>query len=265
MNIYGVCGYPLSHSLSPKIFNYIFKKLKMDAVYIPVEINPEKFFEVFKNLKYMGIKAVNITLPFKEKVLKFKAVKSEIVKDTGSSNLATFENGMRLHNTDYYGIEKTFKEIGEPLNADVFVYGAGGAARTLIYYLLKKNARVYITNRTFSKIKRLIEFFGNRIIPVKYSLPEIKRFSKTCDFIVNSTSAEIKGGKIIADESFFSKNQIFFDMIYGRLTEFLKIAKSIGAVYINGDTMFIEQARKTFEIITGRKLDESTVKEAYNS
>ena len=63
----GVVGWPVSHSLSPRLHNYWLKENGIDGVYIPLAVNPENITSVVKSLPKLGFAGVNLTVPHKEK------------------------------------------------------------------------------------------------------------------------------------------------------------------------------------------------------
>ena len=81
--LYGVVGYPISHSLSPIFQNRIFQHLGLNAVYVPFEVKPEDLKTALEGLKALGIKGVNVTIPHKEKVLSSLITQTSMPKILG--------------------------------------------------------------------------------------------------------------------------------------------------------------------------------------
>ena len=66
-----VIGNPISQSLSPKMHNFLLEKYDINGFYIPLKIEEENFEQMLKDLSQIGFKGFNITIPFKEKALKY--------------------------------------------------------------------------------------------------------------------------------------------------------------------------------------------------
>jgi shikimate dehydrogenase len=189
MKKYCVIGYPIGHSLSPKIHNAAFKKLKIDAKYEAVEVKPQnlkKFMRDFKE-KYAG---ANVTIPHKEQVIKYLDKISPEAKKIGAVNTIVNRGGKLVgHNTDVVGAMVALSGVmvslsnhgtGFPFkNKNVVVLGAGGAARAVVYGLKRAGAKVTIVNRTISRAKKLAVEFG-----CKYEPKVLSPF----DVLINTTS-----------------------------------------------------------------------------
>ena len=102
-----ILGYPIKHSLSPKIHNYWMKKLNIKGEYLLLETPKKKFFNTIKNLQKNNFLGVNLTIPLKEEVLKYKNEKDKIVKTIGAANVLVFsKKKIVAKNTDVYGFKK---------------------------------------------------------------------------------------------------------------------------------------------------------------
>jgi len=109
--LYGVVGYPISHSLSPVFQNRVFEHLGLNAVYVAFEVKPEDLKTAFEGLKALGVKGVNITIPHKEKVLELVDHADEHAKNIGAVNTVKFGERTEGYNTDWVGFLKSLKEI----------------------------------------------------------------------------------------------------------------------------------------------------------
>ncbi len=246
---FGIIGNPIKHSLSPTLHNYWFSKYGIDANYSVIEASDRdlpKIIDKIKSGKYTGI---NVTLPFKQKIINYI---DKIVNDaelTGSVNTVLLDHNKTVlgENTDVFGLQAAYlKEIDNSLNKKVLVIGAGGVSPSVVLSIQKSGIKnISITNRTNEKcifLKKKFNFLN--IIPWKNLESEINNF----DIIINATSLGLKNGQ---DFNFnFSntkKEVIYIDTIYNPLeTKTYKYLKDEGKRVFNGLDMFIYQGQKSF-------------------
>ncbi|MCX5715835.1 MAG: shikimate dehydrogenase, partial [Candidatus Omnitrophica bacterium] len=157
--LYGVIGYPITHTLSPAMHNAAFRKLGINAVYMPLEVRPENLKEAMDGIKGLGFGGVNVTIPHKEAVIKYLDRLSKEAALIGAVNTIVNKNGtLTGYNTDAYGFTAALKEdLGfTPTEKTVFVVGAGGAAKAVVFALILGGAsRVIITDKADEKALEL--------------------------------------------------------------------------------------------------------------
>ncbi|MCS7130174.1 MAG: shikimate dehydrogenase [Archaeoglobaceae archaeon] len=247
----GIIGYPLSHSISPKIHNAVMEHLRIGGSYLAFEVKPSELKDAIFGAKALGFIGLNVTIPYKEEVLKF-------LKPIGEAKLAVNTIDLRKmegYNTDIYGVEMAFKSAKVDVNDKIaLVVGAGGAGKAIALALMKMGARVILTNRTETRgieaVKALREF-GHCIFCPWEKIKELK-----VDVIANATPIGMKGfsSGIPVPEEMLKPEMIVFDAVYNPLeTQLIKRAKEKGCKVINGLDMLIHQAEKAFEIWTGIK------------
>ncbi len=244
---YLVIGNPIEHSLSPKLHNYWLKENNIDAIYDKKKIGDNELKNIISEVKEEKINGINVTVPFKNKVIPFLDELSPEAKDTQSVNTIYFQNGSTVgHNTDIAGFELAIKYAKYDVsNKEIFILGAGGVAPSIIYSLKKmKASKITLTNRTKKKAEDLKNLFNDI---------EIVDWGERIDFdmIVNATSIGLKKNEdgLNFDYSANGPNKFFYDVIYNpRETLFLKRAKLFGNRVENGKMMFIYQAHQAFTI-----------------
>jgi len=246
---YGIIGNPIKHSLSPVLHNYWFKKYKIDANYSIIESNDKDLPEIINSIKEGKYSGINVTLPFKQKIINHL---DKIVNDaelTGSVNTVLLNNEKTVigENTDVYGIQAAYlKEIDNNLSKKALIIGAGGVSPSVILSIQKSGIRnISLTNRTSEKcifLKKKFNFLN--IIPWEKLQSEIKNF----DIIVNATSLGLKNGDDFGFIFSNTKNEmIYIDTIYNPLeTKTLKYLKEEGRKVFNGLDMFVYQGQKSF-------------------
>jgi shikimate dehydrogenase len=241
-----VIGNPIDHSLSPKLHNYWIKKYKIDAVYEKKLLNNNEIEDLIFNIREEKIHGINITVPFKKKVIPFLDELSEEAKVSQSVNTIYKKNNKIIgENTDIEGFKISLEKTGQKtINKKALILGAGGVVPSIIIALKKmKIKKIYLSNRTDIKATEL-----------KKNFPEIEiiKWGETLDFdiIVNATSLGLKEeDEININYHKISKGKFFYDVIYNPPeTNFLKNAKKYGGITRNGKMMFIYQAQKAFFI-----------------
>jgi shikimate dehydrogenase len=247
--IFGIVGNPINHSLSPILHNYWLNKYNIDANYSLISTAEEKLFDVIEKIRNKIIYGVNITLPYKQKIIPFL---DKIVNDaetTGSVNTVFLDNNSSIvgENTDVFGLQAAYlKETENGQNKKALVLGAGGVSPSVILSLQKSGIKsISITNRTEEKclfLKRKFNYLN--VLHWKNLQSEIENY----DVIINATSLGLKGGQ---DFDFdFEKcrnNSIYIDTIYNPLkTKTFKFLEDKGIKVFNGLDMFIYQGQKSF-------------------
>lgn len=260
--LYGIFGNPVDHSLSPILHNAVFKKLRMNAVYLAFKIEPDSLGLAFEGMRSLKLRGVNVTIPFKEDVVNFvDEIPEDLDRLTGAINTVVSKDGALLgYNTDGPGFmaalqqELSFKASGK----DVLVLGAGGAARGAVFALARGGAdRLFIYNRTPGRAQGLAEYaaqyFPETEIQALASVEDLP--PKRLDLIVNATSAGMKHGKEVPlDWALIKEPAAAYDLVYSPAeTPWLHGAKKAGIPCTNGLGMLVEQAALAFELWTGRK------------
>ena len=249
MKNYLVIGNPIEHSLSPKLHNFWIKKNKIDAIYSKQKLNDSEIGSLILKVKKKLIDGVNVTIPFKQKVIPFLDILSLEAESTQSVNTIYLENNRLVgHNTDIDGFSLSIKKIDfEVTNKEALILGAGGVTPSIIYALNKMNvSKITVTNRTREKAENLKKLFKNLDI-IEWG--NITNF----DIIINTTSVGLNTkDEIQLELPKEIKNKLFFDVIYNpQETNFLKKGKELGNKTENGKNMFIHQASAAFEIWHG--------------
>jgi len=246
---FGIIGNPIKHSLSPVLHNYWFDKYGLDADYSIIEAKDKDLTQIMSKIKNRSLTGINVTLPFKQKIINHVDKIINDAEQTGSVNTVLLDADETIigENTDVFGLQAAYlKEIDSGFNKKTLVIGAGGVSPSVILSLQKSGVKnISITNRTNEKCIFLKKKFNNIIIlPWDNLEAEIKNF----DIIINATSLGLKNGD---DFNFnFSKTKdevVYIDTIYNPLeTKTYKHLKEEGKKVFNGLDMFIYQGQKSF-------------------
>ncbi|MCS7203923.1 MAG: shikimate dehydrogenase [Thermodesulfovibrio sp.] len=263
--ITGIFGDPVEHSLSPIIHNEAFRHLNLDYCYLAFNVKREKLREAVEAIRALQIVGVNITLPHKESVINYLDEISDEANYIGAVNTILNDKGyLRGFNTDAFGFIQSLKEEGVNLQQkDILVLGAGGAAKAIVYGVLKEGGNVYIYNRTISKAEEIKKRFSTLgTIEVLKNLD--KSFVKKIYLVVNATSLGLKeNDPMPINPTFLNKDIIYCDIVYPN-TKLMKETKRIGCKVIGGLGMLIWQAANAFEIWTKQKAPVERMKKILN-
>jgi len=259
--LFALMGYPAKHSLSPFIHNYFFNKYKINSVYLSFEILPSDFKAAFFGAYKLGFSGINLTMPFKEEVLNYVEELDEDALVTKAVNTIKFDKEKKVikgFNTDIKGFIKSLDDKSYQWdNSNCLVIGAGGAAKSSIYALIKKKVKsIYIYNRTVNRayeIKTLFKEIENNklIITEELNIAPINDIN----LIINCTPIGMEKNNISDDNTMpiplnWNLNRKFvFEMVYNPIYTLL-VKKSIkdGAKVIFGTEMLLNQAAFSFEI-----------------
>ncbi len=246
MKNYFVIGNPIEHSLSPKLHNYWIKKFNLEAVYEKKKLEEGQIKNLITDIREKKINGVNVTVPFKNKVIPYIDKLSPDAKLTQSVNTIYLENNKIIgENTDIEGFELGIKSAKLNITGKkILILGAGGVVPSIIIGLKNmKVSKILISNRTKSRAEKLQKTFDGL---------DIIDWGETTDFdmVINATSLGLDNkDQINLNFKKFAKNKFFYDVIYNPSeTNFLKSAKKYGGVTENGKMMFIYQAYLAFKI-----------------
>ena len=260
----GLIGHPIKHSYSPFIQNYAFELMNLDYVYLPFDIPTENIKSAVNGILALELKGLNVTLPHKEKIIKFLDELSEEASIIGAVNTIVNDHGKLIgYNTDAHGILETLLPYKDKISGTkVTVIGAGGSARAVIYTLLRhfKPEVINIINRTHQRADNLVNDFSLKMRYDSFHTfelfpPDNAETLSNSRLIINATTMGMfpDVDDTITDlEESFNEEQIVFDLIYNPTkTNFLEMAEMQGAKVVGGLKMLISQAAKSFELWTG--------------
>ena len=250
---FGIIGKPLSHSISPELHNFWFKKYNISADYSLLEIEQNEIEEIIKKIRNKELHGINVTVPYKQVVIPFLDLILDDAKETHSVNTISLNKDGKIvgNNTDVYGLEQGFLKRLDEKNLEknkILILGAGGVTPSIIYALAKKGIKqITISNRTIEKaedIKKRFPFI--KIIKWENIETEVN----SMNIIVNATSLGLKNSLDFTQEFKFIKNNlVYYDIIYNpRETTMIKKFKKKGIKTYNGLEMFIYQGQKSFSL-----------------
>ena len=247
--LYAIIGSPITHSLSPILHNYWFKKYNIDANYSLLHVEEDNLEGVISKIRNKELDGINVTLPYKQKIIKFVDRLVNESKFTNSVNTISLDstNSVIGDNTDVFGLEAAYlKEIIDVKKKKALVIGAGGVSPSVIFSLQKsKISKISIINRTHDKsifLKKRFNFL--EVLEWKSLKEAITNF----DIIINATSIGLKNGKEFEFDFYNVKDDlIYIDTIYNPIeTKTIKFLNKQKVKTFNGLDMFIYQGQKSF-------------------
>lgn len=259
----GLIGYPLRHSLSPKIHAAALKACGLDGNYSLFPIHPDnkqELKDLLDRVRSGEITGLNVTIPHKQTVIEFLDELTPTAKAIGAVNTIYFcENKMIGDNTDAPGFLSDLKKFlatesqrNGGLNA--LVLGAGGSARAVVYALVNDGWKVTIAARRVEQAQELVSQFES-VNVTEFNLPTFQ-FSNL-QLIVNTTPIGMTpniGASPLPESATLPQDIMIYDLVYNpRETKLVRNACAQGIHATTGLGMLIEQAALAFELWTGCK------------
>ncbi len=261
-----VIGDPIEHSFSPKMHNYISKKIEKNYVYTAFKVDEHNLKQALDGMRAMGICGFNVTAPHKKNIMKYLDEISDSAKLLDSVNTVVNQNGKLIgYNTDSDGFYASLEKANICVQGKhILVIGAGGVASPTIIRLIKEDpSSITVVNRTQAKAQTLAaSVYKKTGFKVKTSID-----SFDFDIVINTTSAGMAPYEnllptdsidCIKNLDFINSNTAVIDLIYNpEKTLFLQECEKRGAKILNGLGMLIYQGIFAYELFTSTKLDDS--------
>jgi len=247
---YAVIGNPIAHSKSPLIHAAFARQTGQDIDYGRVLAPLDGFAGTVAGLRAEGYRGCNVTVPFKLEAFDLSDELSPRARDAGAVNTLSFLSGRVLgDNTDGAGlVADILHNHGVQIaGRSVLLLGAGGAARGVIRPLLEQGpASLTLANRTLDKARALQRHFDVIQVSDFAGLP-----AQAFDIVINATSAGLDDAALPIPPQLFAPHTLAYDMMYGRDTPFMVLARSAGAQVADGLGMLVEQAAEAFFVWRG--------------
>jgi shikimate dehydrogenase len=270
LKTFGLVGFPVKHSLSGLMHNAAFKALGIPAEYKLFEIKPEDLRVFLAGLDKSNISGLNVTVPYKEKVLDFVKLGQgqDYLKQLGAINTIVNKGGSWVgFNTDIPGFERHLRENLDPKGKSCAILGAGGASRAVVYVLAKAGAREIAVfdidkRKTENVCAMAAALFPGFSISGVNKAPDLEIASR--DLLVNCTPVGMKeSDPDLIDKDSFHKDLFVYDLIYNPAeTKLLKEAEARGCRTANGLGMLLYQGAVSFKHFTGQDAPVEIMREA---
>lgn len=238
-------GHPVAHSVSPQIHNAAFAAAGIDAVYVAMDVVPQRISQAVAAVEAMGLLGANITVPHKRAVFLAVPRRTDAAERSGAANTLYFDDGlMTADNTDVEGLWRVFTDLGLAADDNVVLFGAGGAARAAAVALGPIGARVEVVARS-DEAARQIQSLAEEAGAAGAGEGEPR-------LVINATPLGLQGETLPERFMRLQEGQIALDLVYGRRdTPFLAAARAGGAAAHDGRGMLVAQAAASFRRWTG--------------
>ncbi|MGO5024063.1 shikimate dehydrogenase family protein [Lawsonibacter sp. LCP25S3_G6] len=272
--LYAILGDPIVQALSPLVHNAAFEFDGEDAVMVGLRVTPETLKEAILGVRAVNMAGLVVTMPLKSCIIPLLDECEEKIDFLGAVNVVTCENGiLKGYNTDGDGFIQNLRvHGGQPSGKDVFLFGAGGAARGLSYSLLDAGIRkLTVCNEDEAMARAMFDTlrrkFDTEMEFVSLSSTEVAHGCRESDFIINATPMGMNGSPspyvewIPWDD--LKTTVICADVVHKPVeTPFLKKAQAKGLRTAGGDGMMLYQGVLAYRLFTKRDAPVAVMKRA---
>lgn len=249
MRLFGLIGYPLNYTLSPLIHGYVFRRLNIDAAYVPFRLTSKRLPH-FVEFSRDSLDGFNVTIPHKVAVARLIDELSDEARTISSVN-TVINRGQRLigYNTDYLAIRDSLLARGYG-GEEALLIGAGGAARAAVLALSRLNCRaIRILNRTRERAMELCKLANG--LGLDCSVVEPGGDYGKPYLLINATP--------ISNENYWSLSirglgvSLILDMAYEATgdTELVRVGRELGLSVIDGIEILVRQALEADKLWLG--------------
>ncbi len=242
----GVFGWPVAHSLSPRLHGLWLERYRIDGAYVPLPTRPTQLAAAIQGVAAAGFAGANVTVPHKEAAFALCDEAEPFARRAGAVNTLVFRDGRILgSNTDGFGFIANLRQHGvDPAAGPALLLGAGGSARAIAAALMEVGAPVAVASRRREQAEALAALPGLAVIDWD------RRENALADhaLLVNTTSAGMKGTPaLVLDLSRAAPGMVVADIVYTPLrTPLLRAASDAGLRAVEGLGMLLHQARPGF-------------------
>ncbi len=245
--IYGIVGENISYTMSPAIYQTLFTRHQIDAIYNCFDLAVGTLPAFVKTVRILPLAGFNVTIPYKEEVIQYLDRKDAICSATSSANLVINRSGRLCgYNTDYAGIAASIEDRLDcnVRGKDVLMIGSGGVARTAFYYLVRKRAGGITVLHHSRKRERKFSAWAKRVAdktPYLSAMLTSTSAPSSAALCINCTPASL--------ESLFDKSRVkgmngVFELRYNS-------GQHSRPGHLMGEYMLSVQAAENFRIMTG--------------
>ena len=265
MDVYGLIGNPVGHSLSPPMHEAGYEELGLDARYVTFEPPKDAGANAVESAATLGVRGLNVTIPFKQDVL--AAVDPDpLAERIGAVNTIDFGTDPPTgYNTDATGLIRAFEHHDVPLSGRAVVVGAGGAGRAAAFALADEGMGVDVVNRTVKRADELArgvtEVTG--VTATAHPLDALGDLLSDADVLVNATSVGMEADRSPVPADALHGDLAVLDAVYTPVeTRLLREADAAGATTVDGAWMLLYQGVEAFERWTGHDAPVTAMNEA---
>jgi shikimate dehydrogenase len=257
----GVIGYPVEHSLSPRMHNAAIAKMGIDYAYLPFPIAPQNLQAALDGFAAIGVMGFSVTIPHKQEIIPLLSDISSLAKSVGAVNTVVRKDNQWIGtNTDVEGfiapLQSTYDRDWSQTTA--VILGNGGAARAVVAGCTQLGcAQIHVFGRNKNKLVAFYESWEDSSIASRLHVDhwdKLQKYIPQASLIVNTTPIgmypHINEAPLTSEEMHqLSKGTIAYDLTYNpNPTKFLQLAQQVEAITINGLEMLVQQGAAALRI-----------------
>jgi shikimate dehydrogenase len=255
MDVYGLLGNPVEHSLSPPMHEAAYDHLGLDARYVTFEPPTDAAQRAIESAATLGVAGLNVTIPFKQDVLA-TVDPDDLAARIGAVNTVDLGTDPPTgHNTDATGLLRALEHHDVCLTGRAAVVGAGGAGRAAAFALAGEGMTVDIANRTLESAVDLaaeVTAADTDGSASAHPLDALTGLLDGADILVNATSVGMEEDRSPVPREALHPDLAVLDAVYTPVeTRLLREARDAGAHTVDGAWMLLYQGVEAFERWTG--------------
>ena len=269
----GLLGYPVEHTRSPLIHNYLAELTGINLAYLPFLTEPERLRAAVDGAYALDILGLNVTIPHKERVIAYLQDTDPLAARIGAVNtLVRVEGGYKGYNTDMPGLYRAMLNDGVKLKDEtIVILGAGGVARAVAVMLADQAKKIYLLNRTVEKAERIAEEVnGYAKTPLVDALPlsAYGELPREKFLVIQTTNVGMyphTETAVIEDPAFYAHVHTGYDLIFNPAkTRFMELVKEAGGIAFNGLKMLLYQGIIAYELWNNVQISEEEAEKVYD-
>jgi len=238
------------------MYNTLFDRFGIDAVYVALDVHPDDADQVVDAIRVLDLVGVNLTVPFKERIMPHLDRHTVAAQEAGSVNVVTAVDGtLTGYNTDGEGFIRSLAEEGGPdiPGLSVVVLGAGGAARAVASTLIDRGAgQIQMLNRTQARAEAAAAALPGDIIVGPLTPERFAVAAAGAQLVVNCTSGPAAASILALDPTVLADGASWVDINYWMPDPPLQAAcVAAGVRFHDGLGMLAHQGALAFELFTG--------------
>ena len=268
--VFGLVGHPVRHSLSPAMHNELFRRTGIDAIYVALDVRPGRAGSVADAIRTLALAGVNLTVPFKERVLPDLDQLSDTARLAGAVNVVLrTEERLVGHNTDGEGyLAALIQEMGVlPVGKSAVILGSGGTGRAVAAALAGAGAsHIHLLNRTVARAERACAALAPAFPLTVFTAGSLERaafsaLAPAIDLVVNCTSGDAVPAVAALDVTGLRRGVVWTDANYWMADPPQLVACAGQGVRIQrGIGMLMHQGALSFARFTSVQVDTDTIR-----
>ncbi len=252
--VYSLYGQPVSHSLSPLMFNRTFEKLGFNRAYLAFDVSSERLGRAVDAARSLGFEGFNVTMPHKITIVRFLDKVSDSAEEVGSVNtVVRSQRGLEGYNTDGEGALRTLRAYGfEPQGRKILVVGAGGSARAITHSLASEADEIRVLDRTADKARAIADKTSGsaKTLHGPLSSIELEQGLQGVSLLVNATPLQTSHliERLGLPQTILPRDLWIFDLAYDKRPD-----RKTDNRLIHPLEMLVQQAALSYELWLGQK------------